>query len=70
MTNPIHEKIPNPIEIMLNLLAESEEFFARTISPAAYAELTWAIKNSSNILQNVLNVWVVDYNPTPLSTDV
>ena len=40
MTNPIHEKIPNPIEIMLNLLAESEEFFARTISPAAYAELT------------------------------
>ena len=40
MTNPIHETIPNPIEIMLNLLAESEAFFARTISPAAYAEFT------------------------------
>ena len=40
MTNPIHETTPNPIEIMLNLLAESEAFFARTISPAAYAKFT------------------------------
>ena len=40
MTNPIHETIPNPIEIILNLLAESEAFFARAISPEAYAEFT------------------------------